>query len=62
MYIFPKPHRKRHTSPNAGLMLGHRLRRWPIITPALYPRLLCTAGCYQHSECAWEGIFRIPVV
>ena len=27
-------------SPNAGLMLGHRRRRWPNINPALGQRLV----------------------
>ena len=30
--------RKRESSTNAGSMLGHRLRRWPNIKPALAQR------------------------
>ena len=29
-------------SSNAGIMLGHRLRRWPNITPTLDKRLMFT--------------------
>ena len=38
-------------SPNTGLMLGHRLRRWPNINPVLSERLVfdCDVSPAAHT-------------
>ena len=41
--------------PNAGLMLAHRLRRWPSIKPALVQRFVF-AGSQSVSLCCGESV------
>ena len=42
------------TKKTAGLMLGHRLWRWPSINPALYPCLVLAGDVLRAADVRWR--------
>ena len=49
-------------SPNVGLMLGHRLRRWPRVTPSLSKVSGCLCRWYISVGGSWVAVFFKPRV